>query len=294
MKKNLLLTGVFSLILNGVMYSQIEFQNGSFEDPDDEVKYTANGSGGGNPTKMDDLLTGWWAEATATDCGRESVKTEGTVPDGRYVGFAFNNDSATIWNLAGTVAPGMRDLHLTFYVQESWPQNIVDMSVIIKFATYEGSDPAEFVLVDSLSQLWDKTNADENGFVFYEFSEVLPSITEGKNLLIGFDIATIDGTPTWVNFDNFVLDASIVIGVQNTSPANNTRVYPNPASEFINIGTKVNEVSAYRLTDISGKEILTGYVNKNGRIDVSSLQKGIYLLNIYNSLGSEVIKTVIK
>jgi hypothetical protein len=71
-------------------------------------------------------------------------------------------------------------------------------------------------------------------------------------------------------------------------------VFPNPASEYINIETNVNEVSAYKLTDISGKEILTGYIKNNGRIDVSSLQSGIYSLNIHNSLGSEMIKMVIK
>jgi hypothetical protein len=294
MKKNLLLTSVFSLLLNGVLFSQIVFQNGSFEMPDDSIKYTANGLGGGNPTKMDDNLIGWWADTSATDCGRESVKAEGTVPDGRYVGFAFNNDSASIWNLAGKVEPGMRDLYLTFYVQESWPQNLTDMTIVIKFATYEGTDTTGYVVVDSLGQLWDKTTADVNGFVFYEFSEVLPATTEGKNLLISFDIARIDPANTWVNFDNFELGVSLVVGIQNTSVANNTKVYPNPASDFINIGTKVNEVSTYRLIDVSGKEMLTGFVNNNGRIDVSSLQKGIYLLYMHNSLGTEVIKTVIK
>lgn len=294
MKKNLFLTILFSLLLNGILYSQIEFQNGSFEDPDNDIKYSADGSGGGSPTKMDNNLTGWWADAFATDCGRESPRTEGTIPDGKYVGFAYNNDGGSVWNLAGTVEPGKRDLTLTCYVQESWPQGLSGlMSIIIKFATYEGSDPSEFELVDSLSLDWDNTDADENGFVLYEFLEILPSTTEGKNLLIGFDIATVGTDGTWVNFDNFELSVYSVTGVQNIS-LKNTKVYPSPAKDYITIDTKTDELSDYCLMNIAGKKMLTGSVNCNDRIDVSSLNNGVYFLNIHNSLGSEVIKTMIK
>lgn len=294
MKKNLLLTIVFSLLLNGVLYSQIELQNGSFEEPADGVKYTGDGSGGGGPSKMDDNLTGWWADAFATDCGRESPRTEGQIPDGTYVGFAFNNDEGSIWNLAGTVEEGLRDLYLTCYVQESWPQNIEGMSVVIKFATYDGDDPNEFAVIDILQEDWDKSDADENGFVFYEFFEILPTSTVGQNLLIGFDIETESAENTWVNFDLFELEVNTVTGVANTVMSNHSKIYPNPARDLIKIETNVEELSEYRLVNISGKEMISGTVNNNESLNVSSLDKGIYFLNIQNSLGVEVIKTVIK
>ncbi len=294
MRKNYFFTILFSLALNSMLFSQLEIQNGSFEDPDDEVKYSADGSGGGGPTKMDDNLTGWWADANATDCGRESVKVEGEIPDGRYVGFAYNNDGGSIWNKAGTVETGMRGLSLSFYVQESWPQDVTGMTIATMFATYEGDDPTGFELVDSLTQEWDKTEADENGYVLYEFETELPETTEGKNLLIGFDIVTEGTDGTWVNFDNFELEvSSVASNVESTSMAV-TRVYPNPANGYITVETKNNGPVPYQLIDITGKVSLSGLINDKERIDVGSLGKGIYFLNIQHKIGTEIIKTVIK
>jgi hypothetical protein len=290
MKKNLLLTCVLSLLLSGGLYSQVAIQNGDFELPANSTKYKADGTGA---SKFNGNVPGWWASPGATDCGRE----------GSHVGYAHNQDSygtankdsGSVWSLAGTVETDNRNLDLTFSAQESWPQDITG-DILIILATYTGTDTIGFTVVDTLSQAWDKTTADGNGFVEYTFSYTLPVDAEGKNLLIGFDITNAyAATETWVNFDNFVLAVSPVIaGIKNGSQANNTSVYPNPTSDYITIETKVNESSKYSLVHSTGKEMLTGYVNNNERIDVSSLDGGIYFLNIHNSLGSEVIKTVIK
>jgi hypothetical protein len=153
-----------------------------------------------------------------------------------------------------------------------------------------GADPTLRVLIEEVTIIAD----EEPDSV--EFIIPAGASYAGHNLVIEIDCNTPSETNdnTWITVDNFELTKIEVTKVQNASLAKNTMVFPNPASDFINIETEVNEVSAYRLTDISGKEMLTGYVNKNGRIDVSSLRSGIYLLNIHNSLGTEVIKTVIK
>jgi hypothetical protein len=290
MKKNLLLTCVLSLLLSGVSFSQLAIQNGDFALPADGAKYKADGSG---TPRFNNNVPGWWASPGAGDCGRE----------GSYVGYAHNrdsynavthpSDSGSIWAVAGTVQPGLRSLSLTFTGSESWPQGtaLASADILIMFATYTGTDTVGFTIVsDTLRQPWDASNPD------YTFTYDLPASTEGKNLLIGFDVAN-PAAETWLNFDNFVLTASATTpptGIKNGSQANNTSLYPNPTSDYITIETKVNESSKYSLIHSTGKEMLTGYVNNNERIDISSLDRGIYFLNIQNSLGSEVIKTVIK
>lgn len=58
------------------------------------------------------------------------------------------------------------------------------------------------------------------------------------------------------------------------------RIYPNPAKDVIHISNLEKE-SAYTVTDMTGKTILTG--NAMESIDVSSLNPGMYVLYIANT-----------
>lgn len=60
----------------------------------------------------------------------------------------------------------------------------------------------------------------------------------------------------------------------------NIQVYPNPASETININAEIEMIS-YKLFDVQGKLILSGNINNHDtQIDINSIQKGTYLLQI--------------
>lgn len=60
--------------------------------------------------------------------------------------------------------------------------------------------------------------------------------------------------------------------------ANNIYIYPNPVSNLLNVNG-INKHTEFQITDLTGKELLVGEM-LNNMIDVSSLNKGIYLLNI--------------
>lgn len=66
-------------------------------------------------------------------------------------------------------------------------------------------------------------------------------------------------------------------------------VYPNPASDFIKIQSDA-KVTAWELYDLSGKMVLKGNGNN---IDVKSMIKGAYALNITLEKGTRVTKKII-
>jgi hypothetical protein len=70
-----------------------------------------------------------------------------------------------------------------------------------------------------------------------------------------------------------------VISVENLSPSMDVTVYPNPASDRIEV--QVHESAfgkTWHLVDATGREVLSGIVNRAVlQIDVQSLPNGVYL-----------------
>lgn len=73
---------------------------------------------------------------------------------------------------------------------------------------------------------------------------------------------------------------------------NSISVYPNPTTEKINITTSKANFN-YKLTALQGNNLLEGNsISNTITIDVSTLPKGLYLLNIIQN-GKNVIKKII-
>lgn len=118
-------------------------------------------------------------------------------------------------------------------------------------------------------------------------------------LLPGF---FVDGNETGV-FKAYIGPCSIAslnreaVGKKNSNSAKITtvptfydvKVYPNPASDFIKIQSEA-KVTAWELYDLSGKMVLKGNGNN---IDVKSMIKGAYALNITLEKGTRVTKKII-
>ena len=74
------------------------------------------------------------------------------------------------------------------------------------------------------------------------------------------------------------------------------QVYPNPAKDVVNVMTK-NNIKNISVYDVTGKEVihLNNLDLNNARVDVSGLEKGIYLMKIVdNKNAQETIKLVVK
>lgn len=62
-----------------------------------------------------------------------------------------------------------------------------------------------------------------------------------------------------------------------------SKVYPNPAKEYVNIELQQKNSVAYQLTDLSGKIVLRGKFNEiTNKIDLSDQPNGIYELTLIN------------
>lgn len=81
---------------------------------------------------------------------------------------------------------------------------------------------------------------------------------------------------------------SLKIDLDNDMVENTVELYPNPASDFVNINSKL-KIKSWEIYDLSGKQILKGNSNK---INVANFIKGVYLINILFENGKNVSKKV--
>ena len=76
------------------------------------------------------------------------------------------------------------------------------------------------------------------------------------------------------------------------------RIYPNPATETVNIDLTTEESIGeikMNITDMTGRNILSTDINNNNRqIDVSNFAKGVYILSLHTYKGSIKRKIVVQ
>jgi len=85
--------------------------------------------------------------------------------------------------------------------------------------------------------------------------------------------------PVWGTCPSFGLDDQNRLDIS---------IYPNPSSQYINI-TIDTEMKAV-VFDLLGKELIRE--NINGRLDISSLEKGTYILNLTNGTNTSTHKII--
>ncbi|NLL28158.1 MAG: T9SS type A sorting domain-containing protein [Bacteroidales bacterium] len=86
---------------------------------------------------------------------------------------------------------------------------------------------------------------------------------------------------------NLLITAADPVSVSNNI-ISDVNIYPNPASDFILVSSNNTDVESYEIVDVTGKVVLSnGLINS--KINVSSLDKGLYFINIF--VNSNVAKT---
>jgi hypothetical protein len=107
---------------------------------------------------------------------------------------------------------------------------------------------------------------DENG--------LLTAVTDGTVTVTVYsnDGSTIEGTT------EIIISNQLTTGLSNSSLANRFNIYPNPVAKEINIESHGIEIGEVSILDIKGNLIKTFPSNEN--INVSDLEKGVYILRI--------------
>ena len=82
---------------------------------------------------------------------------------------------------------------------------------------------------------------------------------------------------------------NVVTGLNDIKNAN-IKIYPNPTNNIINIeGLTKNENNAIQIFDVQGKLVITKTITEKGRVDLSELNKGVYVIKI-----GEVAQRIVK
>ncbi|PWD98441.1 T9SS type A sorting domain-containing protein [Marinilabilia rubra] len=142
----------------------------------------------------------------------------------------------------------------------------------------------------------DETQMVDLTEVYQEFSgtaNVTANPNNGTTRLsvIFFNNETLpDGTNYKVWIDDITIDEYVATSINKVSKSD-VKFYPNPATSEINLETpgKVEKVEIYSLTGQKVKEVET----PNSKVDVSSLNDGIYFMTILTE-GQKINKKFIK
>ena len=107
---------------------------------------------------------------------------------------------------------------------------------------------------------------------------------------ISFGTDMLTNTNNRVNsMDIFIAKLGGITGI-NDIRNSNIKIYPNPTNNIFNIeGLTKNENNTIQIFDVQGKLVITKTINEKGMIDLSELNKGVYVIKI-----GDVVQRIVK
>lgn len=121
------------------------------------------------------------------------------------------------------------------------------------------------------------------------------SVIASPTVTTTYIVTGYDGS-TCKTSTSLTVTVSTCTGIDNI--ANNTAisVYPNPSNGLVTISAPLaNETTTLYITDMIGKEVFKADVkDANMNLDLTNLQKGLYMLSIVNGKNKQVQKLVIQ
>lgn len=110
---------------------------------------------------------------------------------------------------------------------------------------------------------------------------------ESGNILIS---ALWYGTPSY-NGGMFIVRPSGLLSTEENA-LSTIAIFPNPASNQLQIDAGTTEINKIQITDISAKTLFTqeGYANTKATLDLSSFSNGIYFVTINDKTTKKIIK----
>lgn len=105
-------------------------------------------------------------------------------------------------------------------------------------------------------------------------------------------VAFVQHTPSWEVVQTGKIDLSSFAGINNEE-TNNVQIYPNPASDYIRLISEGN--GYYEVMNIAGQLVLSGEITKDDQlINISMLDKGVYMIKANNESGVSTTRIVIQ
>jgi len=128
------------------------------------------------------------------------------------------------------------------------------------------------------------------------YFETLESIFNQKGKAFEYDI--VPGGHNYFNWNGVIGDAleyffpAQPLSVTDYEQELDFKLYPNPATDSFSLSVK--DEAQVTLFTISGRKVLEKTVTQNDSIDISGLNRGIYLVVVKNYRGMKTKKLIIK
>jgi Secretion system C-terminal sorting domain len=255
------------LLLSCIIAPEVNAQsipNGDFEN------WTSSGGG--------DVLTGWQISEPALNC----------TPLSAAQTTSSQNASYAIFLEAGNCAGAGGNIHEGYAISDLFTVSAAPMYLHGYYkATRANSNPAKIKVflnkngVQIASADWPITTSQNEYIAFaIPITYVQNEVPDQAQIQIFSDeigLSTL-GNQLWVDHLSFSSSATVIADNDNVST--NISVYPNPACNMIQVNGNSDLIGMnYILTDISGRQVLSGQLhNENNMIALGELCGGIYFL----------------
>lgn len=249
---------------------------------------------------------------------------ESGLTDGDFVGVTSSAPSTAVAYTDGTKGYRMNDIDGNYILEfdavdlsgVSSPVISVDFLLSINKdnpanGNYEGDGTQNALGSDRLRiyvrdltnatelDLFNSTGSDLDELVPFdtasgEYQLTWQTVTE--NLTTGSNVQLVIEGRTNASAEDFWFDNVVFSGVLGTNDLsqNQFSIYPNPATKgFVNISSKVSGAKNVSVFDVLGKQVINTVLT-NDRMDISSLNSGIYIVKIVQGKTSTTKKLVIK
>ncbi len=227
----------------------------------------------------------------------------GSIAAGAYDGitYAIGQNNASFYSRMADLEPVIKNIKICNSTYAYLSMKNGD-SFAKKFGGDSGNDPDYFKLriygiytsegfVDS-SRYVDFYLADfrfddnSKDYIIDDWTEVNIEEPLGEPVGLAFELSSSDvgdygmNTPAFFAIDKITYD--IRSGTKSLTVNPGLEVYPNPASEYIEIKNIEIKNAGFEIYTSTGQKISKGKLNNNTKIDVSSLENGIYVLVVSN------------
>ena len=181
---------------------------------------------------------------------------------------------------------GMQSVWQSLDGGSSWTNkdgNLPDMPV--RWALYHPQNPNQVMLATETG-VWTCDNINANPVVWTSQSNSLPNvrvdmldIRPDNNKVVAGTHGRGLFTTTWDLINDI-----------KTTEVTNFNIYPNPASGFINIKTKEDNLQLH-IYDLNGKKVLSQKLTSGlQQINISKLKKSYYLIEVSNTFKTLIVK----
>jgi hypothetical protein len=207
-------------------------------------------------------------------------------------------DSTDAYWTHQTTFEGDKQMEISTYVEPGPSFNGVDL-------TFSGSAAANTIDSDYTVSFFIKALDPNNGYAdafngsktypipssgTFSASATAGELTAGLIVQYGFTVTGPNANPA-----NEAALGSVVIGSVFASTESLTKedlsinVYPNPTSDFLTFSTN-QTIDSYNIFNLAGQSVLTG--TNESKVDVSALEKGVYLIELAQNDIKQTVKFI--